>query len=199
MSHEKDSFFWPSYVDLMTGLFAIALILFVLSYVTVSRQKEQYRINADRFQRIREIEKSVEELQDSQYFEYEPDYKRHILKRQVQFGIGKSEIAPVYHEDLRNAGERILQLINKLKAEKNIRYLLIIEGMASSDRYGLNYQLSYERALNLFRLWQSQGIIFDPRYCEVHISGSGTGGLGRFEDEVKNQRFLIQIIPKIGN
>lgn len=81
-----------------------------------------------------------------------------------------------------------------------MKYLIIIEGMASKDNYSLNYQLSYERALSLFRFWENQGIIFDPKICEIQIAGSGIGGIRDYynDEEYKNQRFLIQIVPKIG-
>jgi hypothetical protein len=76
----------------------------------------------------------------------------------------------------------------------------VIEGMASLDNYPLNYELSYKRALSLFRLWKSNGISFDPEVCEIQISGSGTAGIREFfgKEEFKNQRFLIHIIPKMG-
>jgi hypothetical protein len=94
-------------------------------------------------------------------------------------------------------------LIETLKAKykgDNIKYLIVIEGMSSNIAYSENYQLSYDRALSLFRLWQQHNIQLDPTICEVMIAGSGTGGVGRFSGgkEVRNQRFLIQIIPKIG-
>lgn len=82
----------------------------------------------------------------------------------------------------------------------DIRYLVVIEGMSSRDNYPLNYELSYERSLALFRFWEQHAIRFDPAICEVQIAGSGIGGVGRYsgKNEFKNQRFLIQVVPKIG-
>ncbi len=34
---------------------------------------------------------------------------------------------------------------------------------------------------------------------DLQISGNGWGGVGRLEDDQDNQRFLIQIFPKIGD
>ena len=88
----------------------------------------------------------------------------------------------------------------------DITYLVVIEGMASKDSYHDNDALSYKRALSLYYLWKRNGISFEKSQCEVQISGSGIRGRGRFnddgnnpEDEVKNQRIIIQIVPKIGN
>jgi hypothetical protein len=101
---------------------------------------------------------------------------------------------------LRKAGERIASLIDELKRKSsgNIKYVIIIEGMASQDKYTQNFELSYQRALALQRLWQTMGISFDSSICEVIIAGSGIAGVGRSVDEKKNQRFLIQILPKVG-
>ena len=73
--------------------------------------------------------------------------------------------------------------------------------MASKDAYKENYPLSYKRALMVKNLWENQGIEFDQSVCELQIAGSGTGGIGRYDEKIesKNQRILIQIMPKIGN
>ncbi len=149
--------------------------------------------------KLREILKAIEKL-DQRYFVYQPEYKRHVLRRQVQFPKGSAVINADYQAELRAAGQELLRLVNEIELEgTNIKYLLVIEGQASADNYSRNYELSYERALSLSRLWKNQGINFDPNRVEVIISGSGEGGVGRNTDnEALNQRFLIQIIPKIG-
>jgi len=148
--------------------------------------------------KIQEIHKAIENL-DSRFFVYQPAYKRHILRPQVQFKTGNSDIAPSYKPMLVKAGQALHKLADRLEPGDNIKYLLVIEGMASKDGYRRNYELSYERALSLFRLWQQEGIHFDQDRFEVMIAGSGTGGVGRdLRNEKNNQRFLIQIIPKVG-
>ena len=106
---------------------------------------------------------------------------------------------------------QVVDNLNKMKNDpryKNmdITYLVVIEGMASKDNYYDNDALSYKRALSLYYLWKRNGISFEKSQCEVQISGSGVRGRGRFnadgrhpKDEVKNQRIMIQIVPKIGN
>lgn len=78
--------------------------------------------------------------------------------------------------------------------------VVILEGMASNDTYSLNYELSYARALALYRLWNAAGIKLDNEASELIIAGSGTGGKGRYPptQEERNQRFVIQILPKVG-
>ena len=107
-----------------------------------------------------------------------------------------------------------MEVIDNLNMMKNdpkykdmdITYLVVIEGMASKDNYYDNDALSYKRALSLYYLWRRNGISFEESQCEVQISGSGVRGRGRFnadglcpKDEVKNQRIMIQIVPKIAN
>src|SRR5690606_14695742 len=146
---------------------------------------------------------AVKELPE-EYFSYDEKFKRFSLNRQIQFEAGKSTIDFVDKQYLIDVGTSIVDLINRLKtdpklSEQDIRYIIIIEGMASKDNYPYNHELSYERALALFRLWERSGIAFDKTLCELQIAGSGIGGIGRYAgtDEYKNQRFLIQIIPKI--
>ena len=100
-------------------------------------------------------------------------------------------------------GNSIRGLIDNLKskyAQQDIKYVVIIEGMASNDNFSDNFPLSYKRAWAVLKLWQERNIVLDPTVCEVQVAGSGTEGIGRYpsKEEYKNQRILIQIVPKIG-
>lgn len=190
--------FWPSYTDLMTSLFFIMLVLYVLTYAFL---KKQQQATQEQLQKIREIQNASREL-DPKYFKYDPTYKRFTLTQAVHFEKGQSVIANDSDKRyLVDVGSNIHSLIQRLKAKdatKSTSYMVVIEGMASRDAFERNYQLSYERALALFHLWESSGLSFDPSICEVQIAGSGVGGVGRDTTESLNQRFLIQIIPKLG-
>lgn len=170
---------------------------------TLQDQLEEERgrlmVLEEEYLKLKEIQKAIENL-DPRYFVYQPQFKRHILKPQVQFQKGQSEIDSYYEPMLINAGKALKQLVSRLNPDDNIKYLLVIEGMASSDDYSKNYELSYERALSLYRLWQQHGIRYNSDRYEIMIAGSGEGGIGRSRgDESKNQRFIIQVIPKIGD
>jgi len=198
---KKESFFWISYSDLMTSLFFIMLVLFVL---TIGYLQYQKNATEKQLEKIQELQTAVQQL-PSQYFEYQPQYKRFRLKEQIQFPSGEANIPTDYREYLINVGKSIFKLIYNLNNNPNykgldIKYLVVIEGMASKDNYPYNFELSYKRALSLYRLWQSVGISFDPEICEIQISGSGTKGIREYSGarEYKNQQFLIHIIPKMG-
>lgn len=164
----------------------------------LNQERARLIVMEEEYKKLQEIQKAIESL-DPRYFVYQPAYKRHVLRTQVQFPKGQSNIPLSYEITLLQAGRALQRLVDKLEPNDNVKYLLVIEGMASQDKYSRNYELSYERALSLFRLWETKGLNFDPNRVEVMISGSGEGGVGRdMVDESKNQRFLIQIIPKIG-
>jgi len=202
---KKPTFFWASYADLMTSLFFIMLVLFVLSVAMLNKN-----VNATKAQlkKIQEIEESINKI-DSTYFEYNALHKKHILKINVAFDSYSSDINDVSMHDqdkLVKAGLVIRDFIQK--SDSDAKYLLIIEGQSSKDGYNKNvfennYVLSYQRALSLVQLWSKRGVVFDQNgKCEVIISGSGQSGALRKEPDNKwnksNQRFLIHIIPKPG-
>ncbi len=189
--------FWTGYSDLMTSLFFVMLMLFVLTIVLLHN-----RINATERQlaKIKEIEEAVKGI-DSTYFDYNTIYKKHILKISVNFPVGVSDmnsVDSITQKELEEAGKSIIKSLNKINNEyPGIQYLLVIEGQASKDSYTYNYELSYNRALSLSRFWNEKKVDFGEN-CEVLISGSGTGGIMREKEESKNQRFLIHLIPKPG-
>ncbi len=201
---KKESFFWTSYSDLMTSMFFVMLVLFVLTIALLHRKMvdidKDKKTSQAQIDKIKEIEEAVNKI-DLTYFEYNKVYKKHILKIMVNFPLGVSDINVIdshTQNELIEAGRSIQSTLEKISREyPKIQYLLIIEGQASKDNYSRNYELSYERALALRRLWSDNNIDFGDN-CEVLISGSGIGGSMRENEERLNQRFLIHIVPKPG-
>lgn len=197
----KKSFFWASYADLMTSLFFIMLTLFVLTIVMLKRQIDATETE---IRKIKEIQNGVSKI-DSTYFKFNEEYKKHILKIDVSFKKESAfitDITPTTRGELLNAGRTIQNFIQDAYAKYGVQYLLIIEGQSSKDNYPLNDVLSYQRALALKEFWNQSGISFQPKQCEVIISGSGQSGDLRMTPDIpgnaKNQRFLIHILPKPG-
>lgn len=216
----KESF-WPSYVDIVTTLFAIMVVLFAVSYSRFRVNEAKLRKLADKYNEIEKIYKTVENI-DPTYFEFDSTYVKHIFKIQVTYQKGKFDLNKLM-ADLTNkaeadslrdrivaAGEEIKKTVQNLQnmddKKQDIKYLVVIEGQASADGYHVddyynNDVLSYQRALELHRFWQENEIDFSamPK-CELVISGSGEGGVPRDTTlEEFNQRFLIHIVPVIGN
>ena len=217
----KESF-WPSYVDIVTTLFAIMVVLFAVSYSRFRVNEKKLRILADKYEEIKSIYDMVEKI-DTNYFEFNKEYVKHIFKIQVTFQKGKFDIehdlqydlinktkADALREKIYSAGLEIKNTIEKLQrsesTNQNIKYLVVIEGQASADGYHINDYfnndvLSYQRSLELHKYWKKNGIDFSsmPK-CELVISGSGEKGVPRdISSETNNQRFFIHIVPVIGN
>lgn len=206
----KESYFWTSYSDLMTNLFFVMLMLFILAIALLHREMVQIGRERDatkaEIEKINEIRNAIQNI-DTTYFQYVPEYKKHILKTKVKFRAGSSNI-----DDLDQATQTELLAVRDtiksfledlLEKDSEASYLLIIEGQASKDDYSLNNQLSYERALSLFKFWfpdqKSTTLRFFNMPCEVVIAGAGyMEGKPRDPNNSSNQRFLIQIMPQSG-
>lgn len=212
MADKKNkSYFWASYADMMTSLFFVMLMLFVVAVVQLNRKNIEVNIEKEdlqaKLEKAQEIEDATKNL-DHTYFEYINDYKKHKLRVDVHFPVGQSDIGQYVSEETKEtllaAGDSARAFIRRTTEKyPGIQYILIIEGQASRDNYGRNYELSYERALALKCFWENNGIDFTAKNCEVLICGSGDGtqsgtGLMREPDEQLNQRFLIHILPKPG-
>ena len=220
MKPARTDSFWPSYTDLMTSLFFVMLVLFILVFV---QQHKTIRDLQKRLAIITAVEENLKPLKnDSTLFTYEETYKRFKLAFDVKFKNDSSKITSTGLEKFEatiakigEAGDKLRILIDTLKNRKeadprlrDVSYILVIAGYASrtSDGRGEfhNYDLSYQRALSLWDYWRKvKNIDFESRnyngLIDLQIAGNGWGGVGRSDRNVENQRFLIQIFPKIGD
>jgi len=155
------------------------------------------------YKKIEEIKAALSNI-DTTYFKYDKNYKKHILNIAVQFrrqSYNISDIPVQTRNSLISAGNLILNLLKQLPKGENINYLIIIEGQASKDNWSGNDELSYQRALTLKKLWIENKIkFFQVPNCELVVAGSGQAGVPRIIPDIppNNQRFLIHIIPKVG-
>jgi len=226
----KENFFWVSYADLMTSLFFIMMVLFV---VTIGHLHNMLKTTEEQLEVYKEVESSLDKLKSSDIFKYDTEYKRYNLRFEVEF---ENDGEHINSHDLRNymqtkkklkeVGSELKSIVDELKRlkeqdpiYKNVSYLLVVTGYASktSENYDYNYNLSYKRAYYLYKYWKNElGIDFDSKeyhsVIEFQIAGMGFGGVGRFpyigsrvvngqrvKGNTKNQRFIINIIPKIGD
>jgi outer membrane protein OmpA-like peptidoglycan-associated protein len=207
----KANFFWASYADLMTSLFFIMLVLFILTVVMLKKEQGRIITKLEEYEKIDEINKALNAI-NPDYFEYRPEFKKHIFKLAVEFPKDSFAITSITNqallEDIEKAGREIQNAITNFTNDDNVQYLVIIEGQASRDGYWAdNYKnndvLSYQRALHLKKFWETRGIYLDMiGNCELIVAGSGEGGIPReIPDDnlnTSNRRFLIHVIPKTG-
>lgn len=233
MKKKGESFFWMSFSDLMTSLFFIMLVLYVLTFIMLKKKEKELVNTVEDLKHKLEVYELVEQnlkplKQDTLLFRYEEEYKRFTLAFDVRFELGKSQITKgslknfdVTASKIQSVGKQLQKTIDNLAKNKssnpameNVSYLVIVSGYAShllSGSQESDYDLSYQRAYSLWAYWKSIGIDFEAsKYkglIDLQIAGNGWGGVGRFErdpqnfmeNETKNQRFIIQIVPKIGN
>jgi hypothetical protein len=192
----------------------------------IEKQVELERFK-DKYEEIMSIYQAVDNI-DPTYFEFNKQYLKHIFRIQVNYIKGEYALDKLIQDDpnsseynpnkanearanIIQAGKEIQQTILNLQQndsiKTDIKYLVVIEGQASADGYHLddfhnNDVLSYQRALKLHEFWKRQaGIDFtEMEKCELVIAGSGEKGVPRSTKlEAYNQRFLIHIVPVIGN
>ncbi len=236
MAKKSDSgMFWISFSDLMTSLFFIVLVLFVITFISQQKQVVDLKKKLEVYDMV---ERNVKPLKEnSDLFRYESQYKRFVLSFDVKYNLAKYKIQEgeidnfgTTSNKIKEAGIELKKIIDQLEKErrnnstlKNVSYIVIVSGYASKllkPELDSDYELSYLRALNLWKFWLINGINFeDPKYnglIDLQISGNGWGGVGRhqyiindindseqvkkfYKTEFKNQRFIIQIVPKINN
>ena len=200
MKKGKESFFWTSYSDLMTSLFIIMLVLFVLVIVLLHKRMEA---TINELAEIKKVEASTRDL-EGRYFSYNKEYEKFILNIDCQFPVRQYDINLLDEKtrnELMDAGKQVKDFLER---HSENQYLVIVEGQASANSAAwteFNYNLSYQRALSLIKFWATNpDVKFSSKNCELQIAGSGDGRLSAktMRDPVneKNQRFLIYIIPK---
>lgn len=166
---KKNNIFWISYSDLMTSLFFVMLVLFVLTVASLNlKMKENVEIidqnevlidslrNAQkeltieykRLKKITQIEEQFKPLEESGSFYYLPDCKKYIVKDLMGMEIFEPHEAIIlddYIESTEQAGKVIEKFLKKLNDENpELSYLLVIEGnMANKYDKSLNEDSNY--------------------------------------------------------
>lgn len=213
----KTDSFWLSYSDLMTSLFFIMLVLFIVCIIkmkgvqkTLAEEKEQIEIEKERLENVLKLEDQFKELSEFSSLRYDEEHKTFIAKEFEGIEIFQSEsdvIKLEFLDKVDKVGRDLETVLKQLNDQnKNFRYLLVIEGNAANsyknpmdpDR-AYPYRLSYDRSLALYYRWTKVDHINLRQYnTEVQICGSGLNGINRdTKNEDNNKRFVIQIIPKI--
>ena len=200
MSNKKESFFWTSYSDLMTSLFFIMLVLFILVIVLLHKRMEATVVELEA---IKKVVNSTKDM-NKDHFTYRPEYEKYVLNISVSYPVGESNITqinvPNRDECLEQLYQAGIEVKRFLENHSEYKYILIIEGQASKDNYPYNYELSYQRALGLMKYWIKDRKLNFGNNCEIQIAGSGDGTLPTYSmresEEKQNQRFLIHILPK---
>ena len=76
-NEKKRDFFWLSYSDLMTSLFFVMLVLFVLVYTMQAKLIGDQKAKVDELEEIHRIQEALDNL-DKKYFILDARNKRYI-------------------------------------------------------------------------------------------------------------------------
>jgi hypothetical protein len=159
MSRKSNDYFWLSYADLMTSLFFIMLVLFVLVFSIMqhktavleenSKALEEKLIeneivqdkletankkllaDAIELERIRSINETLKALENGGNFTYNSSCKRFELSQAILFSTNSAVIPSNQKQMLIGAGKELKKLINSFATETNIKFLIVIEGRAA--------------------------------------------------------------------
>ena len=188
----KDSF-WLSYSDLMTSLFFIMLVLFVVcickmkitNFQLNTASKEANATN-EQLQQILQLETQFKELSKSSDLKYIEEKKMFVAKDFIGveiFNPNKDVIKPEYIATVDRVGNSLQEIVQRLHEKNpNLNFQLVIEGNAAipweqlkENTYNADniqmYELSNHRALALYRRWKLKGFDFRNYNTEVIIAG----------------------------
>ena len=215
----KDSF-WLSYSDLMTSLFFIMFVLFVVcitkmkhDLIIIGDERNNANAEKQKLEQIIQLEEQFKELSSSSALQYIEEKKMFVAKDFMGIEIFNPLDAVILEEYIPTVdavGYSLQEIVKRLHEKNpNLNFQLVIEGNAAIPWHQLQnnsfnpdnvwmYELSYHRALALYLRWRSKGIDLRNYNTEVIIAGSGFNGINRDNKiEENNKRFVIQIIPKI--
>lgn len=218
--NRNGSLFWISYADLMTSLFFVMLVLFVIS---VSRMQivlaetnnalKDANVTIRQQQQILQLDNQFKILSASSELTYIEENKVFTSKELLGIDIFYPESDEIRNEHLATVlrvGHSLEGILEKLNQQNpDLSYLLIIEGFAAipiqklrSGEYNPDlqyaYDLSFRRALAVYNYWRRDSIDLRRYNTEVLVCGSGFNGRNRdTQNEDNNKRFVIQILPKV--
>lgn len=193
--------FWPSYVDIMTTLFAVMLILFAVSYARFKLKEGQLEMLVNEYKDIIDVYSTVDAIDKTGYYAYDKQYLKHTLTVSIAYQDKEYDIsskllydltnkakADEVRDKIRHAGEEVQKIIYNLEENsedsKNIKFLIVIEGQSSKipfndNDWQNNETLSYLRAKFLKKFWT------DP------ISQGGCGLFQRTSENDANSKCEI--------
>ena len=168
----KESF-WPSYVDIMTTLFAVMLILFAVSYARFKKKEGELEMLVNDYKDIINIYSKVDSIDKSPFYAYDSLYLKHTITISIAYQdreydihklkldqAGQTEQANAKRDSIRQAGILVQQIIKELeeKSSDNIKFLVVIEGQSSKipfyeSEWKNNETLSFLRAKYLKYYW----------------------------------------------
>lgn len=203
---KRKDLFWLSYSDLMTSMFFIMLVLFIVCIAKLSADNTKAIKKIHSLESILELENQFKNLTASSCLRYDSIHKTFIAKDlegieifEAESDVIKTNYLGIVYQ-VGNSLDSVLRILHSKNPD--FSYLLVIEGYsANSGKWDkdreYNYDLSFRRALCLYNTWRKAKHDLRKYNTEILICGSGLNGVNRDPIEDNNKRFVIQIIPKV--
>ena len=185
--NRNGSLFWISYADLMTSLFFVMLVLFVISVSRMQIALTEANVTIKQQQQILQLDNQFKILSASSELIYIEENKIFTSKELLGIDIFMPESDEIKNEH----SETIRRVGHSIESMKSGTY---------NPDLQYPYMLSYKRALAVYNFWRRDGIDLRKYNAEVLICGSGFNGRNRdTQNEDNNKRFVIQILPKVAS
>lgn len=222
MAESKNkNFFWVGYSDLMTNLFFVFLVLFVIVFALVvnnedeiskyekeiaeyKSQNENLNATVEQLKYITQIDEQFSQLNKSEFLEYDATNKTFVAKALQGKEIFEHEsdiIKTEYLSTVDEVGRQIERMIKRLHyLSPDMDYLLVIEGTAAipwdklrDESYNPDNRRMYELSFRraLALYYRWKGINFRKFNTEVLICGSGYSGNNRDNIKEENNKRFI--------
>jgi len=172
MAKNRGNTFWLSYSDLMTSMFFIMLVLFIVCIVKMhgvnaelAKERDEANASKEQLEKILQLDKQFEELSKSTALMYIEEKKTFVAKDFIGIEIfvpNDDKIKAEYLETVDRVGQSLQQIVKNLyKQNPQLSFQLVIEGNAAIKFEKLKahtfdpdneemYKLSYRRALALY-------------------------------------------------
>jgi hypothetical protein len=114
---KKKEYIWASYADLMTSLFFVMLVLFVLVVVMLKKRQISIENELERYKQVVQLEQLFEPLENDPSFVYLPECKKYVSKELLGheiFDPGKTVIKPEFIEPTIVFGMKLQSFIRDL-------------------------------------------------------------------------------------
>ena len=221
----KETNYWMSYADILTGLAVIFIIISITLGAKLNKsvgkiKSLESKLQADSIQmsQIKILESTFKDIEkQSDLFNFDEESQMFKLDINMEFPSLDEEIPTENKIQLIQAGTDLKEFIEKLHDSiPDVEFAVIIEGRTAkflnkgseNEKYNKDYTdqnktRSYNRAYNLFKLWKksNESNISNLEYCDVLVVGNGFDGKGRYPYkpllEEKNKNFVVKIIPKL--
>lgn len=183
----------------MLVLFIVCISKMMYDNEILRDERNDANAKKEQLERILQLEAQFEELGKSSALQYVEEKKTFVAKDFIGIEIFNpldDTIKSEYLKMVDKVGNSLLEVVKRLYLKNpDLNFQLVIEGNAAipwnlieNKSYNADnvqmYELSYRRALALYRRWKSIGVNLRNYNTEIIIAGSGFNGINRDDDSI---------------